>query len=45
MEGLAPLTRLVHFYNLSGLPSRFARWLGQDRCVALEDARARLIAA
>ena len=45
MEGLSPLTRLVHFYNLSGLPPRFARWLAADRCVALADARARLIAA
>jgi peptidoglycan-N-acetylglucosamine deacetylase len=45
MEGLAPLVRLVHFYNLRGLPSRFTRWLAGDRCVALEDARARLIAA
>ncbi len=45
MDGLAPLTRLVHFYNLRGLPPRFARWLEADRCVALEDARALLTAA
>ena len=37
MESLAPITRLVHFYNLRAVPERFERWLAQDRCVALED--------
>lgn len=37
MEALAPLTRLVHFYNLRSVPERFERWLARDRCVALED--------
>ena len=44
MEGLAPLVRLVHFYNLRGLPERFERWLAQDRCVALDDVLPRLAA-
>src|SRR6184192_3796507 len=35
MEALDPLVRLVHFYNLRGLPKRFERWLAGDRCVAL----------
>lgn len=37
MEALAPLLKLVHFYNLRGLPERFERWLAADRCVALAD--------
>jgi polysaccharide deacetylase family protein (PEP-CTERM system associated) len=37
MEALDPLVRLVHFYNLGGLPERFDRWLATDRCVALTD--------
>ncbi len=37
MEALDPLVRLVHFYNLRGLPERFERWLAVDRCVALAD--------
>jgi polysaccharide deacetylase family protein (PEP-CTERM system associated) len=37
MDGLAPLLRLVHFYNLRGLPERFERWLEEDRCVAVAD--------
>lgn len=37
MEALDPLVRLVHFYNLRGLPERFERWLAADRCVALAD--------
>lgn len=37
MEGLAPLTRTVHFLRLARLPERFERWLLRDRCVALED--------
>jgi peptidoglycan-N-acetylglucosamine deacetylase len=44
MEGLDPLLRLVHFYNLRGLPERFERWLAQDRCVALADVLPRLSA-
>ncbi len=42
MEALAPLVRLVHFYNLRGLPERFERWLAADRCVALADVLPRL---
>jgi hypothetical protein len=42
MEALDPLVRLVHFYNLRGLPERFARWLASDRCVALADVLPRL---
>jgi polysaccharide deacetylase family protein (PEP-CTERM system associated) len=42
MEALAPLLRLVHFYNLRGLPERFERWLAADRCVALADVLPRL---
>ncbi len=45
MDGLAPLTRLVHFYNLRALPDRFERWLAAEPCVALEDAGACLVAA
>ena len=37
MDALDPLLRLVHFYNLRGLPERFERWLAADRCVALAD--------
>ncbi|HEV8118880.1 MAG TPA: polysaccharide deacetylase family protein [Thermoanaerobaculia bacterium] len=37
MEGLDALLRLVHFYNLRGLPEKFERWLAQERCVALAD--------
>jgi len=37
MEALDPLVKLVHFYNLRGLPDRFERWLAEDRCVALAD--------
>jgi peptidoglycan-N-acetylglucosamine deacetylase len=42
MEGLSPLTRLVHFYKLPALPGRFERWLAGGRCVALEDATVQL---
>jgi polysaccharide deacetylase family protein (PEP-CTERM system associated) len=42
MEALNPLVRLVHFYNLRGLPERFERWLAADRCVALADVLPRL---
>lgn len=44
MEGLAPLTRTVHFLKLRSLPERFERWLSRDRCVALGDAVALLAA-
>lgn len=44
MEGLAALVRLVHFYNLRGLPERFERWLEEDRCVAVADVLPRLAA-
>ncbi len=44
MEGLMPLTRLVHFYNLGATLSRFEAWLANDRCVALEDVLAELAA-
>lgn len=44
MEGLPPLLKLVHFYNLGGLPDRFERWLAQDACVALGDVLPRLAA-
>jgi len=37
MEGLSPLARIIHFYNLAATTEKFARWLGADRCVALED--------
>ncbi|MGH9318236.1 MAG: DUF3473 domain-containing protein, partial [Thermoanaerobaculia bacterium] len=37
MEGLSPLARLVHFYDLAATAERFAQWLGADRCLALED--------
>jgi polysaccharide deacetylase family protein (PEP-CTERM system associated) len=42
MEALDPLVRLVHFYNLRGLPERFEHWLAADRCVALADVLPRL---
>ncbi|HEY3124730.1 MAG TPA: polysaccharide deacetylase family protein [Thermoanaerobaculia bacterium] len=42
MEALDPLVKLVHFYNLRGLPDRFERWLAEDRCVALADVLPRL---
>jgi polysaccharide deacetylase family protein (PEP-CTERM system associated) len=44
MEGLPALARTVHFVGLRRLPERFERWLGRDRCVALEDALAQLSA-
>lgn len=44
MEGLSPLTRLVHFYNLGAALSRFEAWLAHDRCVALEDVLPELAA-
>ncbi|HSS44156.1 MAG TPA: DUF3473 domain-containing protein, partial [Thermoanaerobaculia bacterium] len=37
MEGLSPLARLIHFYDLPATAERFAEWLGADRCLALED--------
>lgn len=37
MEGLSPVHRLVHFWNLAGAPGRFERWLEADRSVALGD--------
>ncbi len=43
MEALEPLVRLVHFYNLRGLPERFERWLARERCVALADVLSRLV--
>jgi len=39
MEGLSSLSRLIRFYRLGLLPELFARWLKEERCVALEDAR------
>jgi len=42
MEGLSSLSRLIRFYRLGFLPELFARWLKDERCVALEDARALL---
>jgi polysaccharide deacetylase family protein (PEP-CTERM system associated) len=39
MDGLPAVPRLIHFYRLGSLPDRFRRWLAEDRCVALEDAR------
>jgi polysaccharide deacetylase family protein (PEP-CTERM system associated) len=42
MESLAPLVKLVHFYNLRSLPRRFEAWLGQDRAVTLSEAAAAL---
>jgi len=39
MEGLSPLSRLVRFYGLGSVPQRFERWLAEERCMALEDAR------
>jgi len=45
MEGLAPLTRTVHFLGLRNLPERFERWLSRDRCVPLAEAVALLTAA
>lgn len=44
MEGLSPLLRLVHFFNLGAALERFERWLAQERCVALEDVLPRLAA-
>ena len=37
MEGISPLLRLVHFWNLTEASERFDRWLDRDRCVALAD--------
>jgi len=45
MEGLAPLTRTVHFLRLRGLPDRLERWLARERCAALADVVPRLSAA
>jgi polysaccharide deacetylase family protein (PEP-CTERM system associated) len=45
MEGLSPLTRLVHFAGRRGVAARFEAWLGEDRCVALGDALRELRAA
>ncbi|MCA1609731.1 MAG: polysaccharide deacetylase family protein [Thermoanaerobaculia bacterium] len=44
MEGLPPLLKLVHFFNLGATLDRFERWLARDRCVALEDVIPRLAA-
>ena len=44
MEALAPHLRLIHFFNLRGLPGRFERWLAGDRCVALADVLPQLAA-
>jgi len=45
MDGLAPLLRLVHFWNLRSLPERFESWLERDRCETVGDALAQLEAA
>jgi polysaccharide deacetylase family protein (PEP-CTERM system associated) len=45
MDGLSPLSKLVHFAGRAGLPERFEAWLAQDRCVALGEALAELRAA
>lgn len=42
MDGLPPLARTVHFLGLRRFPERFARWLSEDRCVALADVLPRL---
>jgi hypothetical protein len=44
MDGISPLLRLVHFWNLGGAPARFDRWLAADRCVALGDVLPELAA-
>jgi polysaccharide deacetylase family protein (PEP-CTERM system associated) len=36
-DGFSAITRLVHFAGLRGLPARWTRWLGRDRCVAIGD--------
>jgi polysaccharide deacetylase family protein (PEP-CTERM system associated) len=45
MESLAPLVKLVHFYNLRSLPRLFERWLEQDCAVPLSEAAAALAPA
>ncbi len=42
MDGLPALSRAVHFLGLRRFPERFARWLSEDRAVALEDVLERL---
>lgn len=45
MEGLAPVTRLVHFFRLRETLDRFGRWLDPaDPCVAAGDAMRELAA-
>jgi hypothetical protein len=45
MEGLSPLTRLVHFYGLARALDRFEGWLDPaDPCVAVGDALRELAA-
>lgn len=44
MDGLSPLLRLVHFWNLGGTPARFENWLAADRSVALGDVLPELAA-
>jgi hypothetical protein len=45
MPGLSPIQRTVHFLGLRGLPGRLERFLGRERCVAVEDALAGLVSA
>jgi hypothetical protein len=45
MPGLSPVQRTVHFLGLRRLPERLHRFLESERCVALEDAVARLSSA
>jgi len=45
MEGLAAVTRLVHFAGRRRLPQRFDAWLSEERCVSLGEAIAELRAA
>ena len=42
MDGLPALARTVHFLGLRRFPERFARWLSEDRAVALDDVLPRL---
>jgi polysaccharide deacetylase family protein (PEP-CTERM system associated) len=44
MDGLSPVHRLVHFWNLGGAPARFERWLATERSVALGDVLPELAA-
>ena len=44
MDGLPPLSRLVHFFRLPAAFDRFESWLAEERSLALDDVLAKLAA-